>query len=66
LIHYNSQAVVARALYSASKEDLETIDCFFDFHKIKEEPRKIQYHVVDCLVLGQDTQLESLNALFEP
>jgi len=61
LIHCNSQAVVARALYNASEEDLETIDCFFDFHEIKEEPRKIQYHVVDRLVLGQDAQSESLN-----
>jgi len=28
--------VVARALYSASEELREIVDCFFDFHDIRE------------------------------
>jgi len=44
---------VARALYSASAEDLETVDCFFDFQLIKDDPRKMQNLVVDRRELGQ-------------
>jgi len=38
LSHWSSQATVARALYSASVELLETIFCFLDFHEIKQLP----------------------------
>ena len=44
------------ALYSASTENLETTDCFLDFHEIKESPKKTQYPVVDLLVSTQDAQ----------
>ena len=50
---------VARALYYAFDEDLEMVDCFFDFQLIKDEPRKTHSPVVDRRVLGQVAQSES-------
>ena len=47
-----SQVQIAIALYSASAEDLETVDCFFDFHETNESPMNIQYPVIDLLVSG--------------
>lgn len=47
--HVSSQQVFTIALYSASAKDLEIVFCFFDFHEIKEDPRKIQYPVMDYL-----------------
>ena len=38
------------ALYSASTGDLETVDCFFNFHETNESPMNIQYPVTDLLV----------------
>ena len=49
-------------LYSASAEDLETMDCLLDFHEIRESPKKIQYPVVDHLVSIQDAQSTSMYA----
>ena len=43
-------------LYSASTEDLETIDCFLDFHETNESPKNTQNPVVDLLVSTQDAQ----------
>jgi hypothetical protein len=45
--------------YSTSAEDLETVTCFFDFHKINESPKKTQNPVTNLLVLGQPAQSES-------
>ena len=42
------------ARYSASAEDWDTIDCFLDFHDIKESPKNTQYPVVDLLVSTQE------------
>jgi len=53
--------MLARALYYASNEDLDTMVWFFDFQEIKELPRKIQYPMTLRLVLGQVAQSESLN-----
>jgi len=39
-IHWSSQVAEARAWYSASKDDLETISCFFVLHEIKDFPKK--------------------------
>ena len=50
------------ALYSASTEDLETIDCFLDFHEIRESLKKMQKPVVDLLVSIQDAQSTSVYA----
>ena len=52
---------VARALYSASDEDRERVDCFFDFQLIKDDPRKTQNPIVDRRELGQVAQSESQN-----
>jgi hypothetical protein len=38
-IHKISVVPSAKALYSASVEDLETVCCFSDFHEIGVEPR---------------------------
>jgi hypothetical protein len=40
--HINSQVAADKALYSASDEDLEIVDCFLAFHEISDEPRKKQ------------------------
>jgi len=40
--HWISQEVVARAIYSASKDDLEMVSCFFDFQDMSESPKKTQ------------------------
>ena len=48
-------------LYLASTEDLETVDCFFDFHDTKESPMKMLYPVTDLLVLGHEAQSTSAN-----
>ena len=54
-----SQGVTAIALYSASADDLETVDCFFALQEINESPKKTQYPVIDFLVSGQEAQSES-------
>lgn len=51
------------AQYLALVEDLETICCFLDFHKMKELLRKTQYLVIELLVFGQAAKSESLKAL---
>ena len=53
-IHTISHVAKAMDLYLASAEDLETIDCFFDFHDTKESPMKMLYPVTDLLVLGHE------------
>ena len=54
-----SQGVTAIALYSASADDLEIVDCFFALQEINESPKKTQYPVTDFLVSGQEAQSES-------
>ena len=48
-----SQIETAMARYSAFTEDLETICCFLDLHKIKESPQKKPKHVIDLRESGQ-------------
>ena len=55
-----SQTVATIALYSASADDLDTMDYFLDFHEINESPKKMQEHVVELLVLTQAAQSESV------
>jgi len=38
--HNNSHVAAARALYSASEEYIETVNCFFVLHDIKDFSRK--------------------------
>ena len=58
-----SQVEIVIVLYSASAEDLEIVDCFFDFHETSESPMNIQYPVTDLLVSGHETQSKSVKPL---
>lgn len=40
---------LSKILYSASKEEDDTISYFLDFHEIMAGPRKIQYPVIGVL-----------------
>lgn len=51
------------ARYSDSAEDMETVGCFLDFQDISDEPKNIQYPVVDRLLSLQDPQSASVKAL---
>jgi len=55
-IHYISQVVAASAQYFASMDGQEIVYCFFNFHEIREDPRKTRNPFVVA-------QLESLKAL---
>ena len=48
-----SLVTLAKALYSASAKEQETMPCFFDFHETKESPRNTRTLVVDFLVSKQ-------------
>ena len=37
-----SHTLTAIALYSASVDDLENMDCFLDFREIRDSPKKTQ------------------------
>jgi hypothetical protein len=50
---------LAKALYSDSELDLETVVCFLDFHEMREDPRNTQKPETDFLVVGQLAQSES-------
>ncbi|KAJ0924720.1 hypothetical protein HanRHA438_Chr04g0151641 [Helianthus annuus] len=47
--HKISLTVDAMALYSASAEERETRDCFFDFQEIGAPPKRRRYPVLDRL-----------------
>lgn len=57
-----SQKVWAKARYSASANERDTVACFLDFQLIKESPIKTQKLVTDLRVSGQAAQSESLKA----
>lgn len=57
-----SLVVLAKARYSASAEDREVVDCFFDFQETNESPRKTQKPVTERLVSGQEAQSASQKA----
>ena len=61
--HWPSQVACAKALYSASKDDPETIVCFLLFQLVRDFTRKNQKPVVDLLVSGKAPQSESENPL---
>lgn len=54
---------MARALYSASAEDLEIVACFLVFHEMREFLKKMQKLVIDLLVSKHALQSESTKAL---
>lgn len=45
----SSTVVYAKALYSASVEDLAMVDCFFTAHEIKLVPKYIAYPLLERL-----------------
>ena len=51
----SSTAVEAKARYSASVEEQETVDCFLEDQEIGFEPRKTSIPVVDFLSMGSPT-----------
>ena len=57
-----SLVVAAKALYSASADDLEMVGCFLDFQEIRESPKKMQNPVTDFLESAQVAQSASENA----
>jgi hypothetical protein len=54
---------MAMALYSASAEDLETMDYFLERHEMRESPKKMQKPVTDLRVSEHPAQSESQNPL---
>ena len=40
--HWSLQTSETNALYSASKEDMDNVNCFLDLHEIKEFPINTQ------------------------
>ena len=51
----------AKALYSASAEDRETVACFLDFQEIMESPMKMHNPVIDLLVSRHDPPWSPIN-----
>jgi hypothetical protein len=57
--HTISAVVVKRANSLASILERETTACFLDFHAIGEEPRRMQYPVMERRYVGSLAQVES-------
>ena len=62
-IQTTSLVAAAMALYLASAEDWEMVDCFLAFQDTRESPRKTQKPVTECLVSRQAPQSASKKAL---
>lgn len=60
------ETVLAKLLYSASAELLETVVCFLAFHETNELPTLIIYPVTDFLVRGHIAQSTSQYAEIFP
>lgn len=56
LSQINSLVVAARARYSASADERETVVYFFAFHDTRDSPRKMQKPVVDLRVSKHEPQ----------
>ena len=56
--HTISKVVVASARSSASVLEQDTAACFLDFHAIGEEPRRIQYPVMERRSVGSLAQVK--------
>ena len=55
---------MARARYSTSEEERDTVFCFLDFHDTREVPKKIQNLVIERLV-AQSKLLNAFNCIVE-
>lgn len=62
-IQINSLDTAARARYSASADERDTVACFLDFQLTREAPRNTQKLVMERRVSGQEPQSESTKAL---
>ncbi|MCI29457.1 putative disease resistance protein (TIR-NBS-LRR class), partial [Trifolium medium] len=60
-IHWSSQVAAARARYSASDEERETVNCFFVLQDMRDFPRKKHWPEMDLLVSTQPAQSASEN-----
>jgi hypothetical protein len=58
-IHCSSQVAEAKALYSASEEDLEPVICFLVLQEIMELPKKKHWPEMDLHVSRQPAQSAS-------
>lgn len=61
--HTSSQVTFTKDRYSALADDLDIVCYFFDFHKTKKSPMKIQKPPTDFLLPGQEVQSEFANPL---
>ena len=52
----------AMTLYSASKDDLDTVGCFLDFQQIGDLPKRRMCPVTDRLLSGHEAQSKSKKA----
>ena len=53
----------AIARYYDSADDLDIVVCFLVFHEIRAPPRKMQYPVIDRLVIEHRAQSAAQNPL---
>lgn len=53
--HWSSQVAAARARYSPSDEDLESVNCLFVLHELRNRPRKKHWPEMDLCVSMQST-----------
>ena len=61
-IQYNSAVVEAKARYSASVEERDTVPCFLADQEMGEFPKKMTIPVRERLSIGSPAQSESLYA----
>lgn len=59
-VHLPSPTVIAKARYSASVEDRDTVGYFLEAHAMRLFPKCTQKPIVDFLSSGQLAQLASL------